>query len=49
VIRGYQGDPFWSPSEGFMYSGLYEVVACWTEQGTSFGKSANGKENRDSM
>jgi hypothetical protein len=33
VIRGRQGDPFWSPAEGFMYSGLYEVVACWTEQG----------------
>jgi hypothetical protein len=33
VIRGYQGDQFWSPAEGFMYSGLYEVVACWTEKG----------------
>jgi hypothetical protein len=34
VIRGYKGDSVWSPSEGFMYAGLYEVVACWVEQGT---------------
>lgn len=36
VIRGYKGDPNWSPSEGFMYAGLYEVVACWIETGTIF-------------
>jgi len=35
VIRGYKGDSVWSPKEGFMYSGLYEVVACWVEQGKS--------------
>lgn len=34
VIRGYKGDSVWSPKEGFMFSGLYEVVACWVEQGT---------------
>jgi hypothetical protein len=33
VIRGYRGDSFWSPPTGFMYSGLYEVVACWIEAG----------------
>lgn len=34
VIRGYKGDSFWGPKDGFSYSGLYEVVACWMEQGT---------------
>ena len=34
VIRGHQGHTIWSPCEGFMYAGLYEVVACWIEAGT---------------
>ena len=33
VIRGHKGDSTWSPSRGFMYAGLYEVVACWVEAG----------------
>jgi E3 ubiquitin-protein ligase UHRF1 len=33
VIRGYKGDSVWGPKEGFTYSGLYEVVACWIEEG----------------
>ena len=36
VIRGYKGDATWSPSKGFMYVGLYEVVACWVEAGMPF-------------
>ena len=36
VIRGHKGDSTWSPSEGFMYAGLYEVVACWIEAGMFF-------------
>jgi SAD/SRA domain len=35
VIRGSKGDKLWSPTSGFMYCGLYEVVACWVEAGTS--------------
>ena len=35
VLRGYKGNRLWSPEEGFMYCGLYEVVACWVETGTS--------------
>jgi len=35
VIRGYKGDSTWSPSQGFMYAGLYQVVACWIEAGMS--------------
>jgi SAD/SRA domain len=34
VIRGSKGDPVWSPTRGFMYCGLYEVVACWVEAGS---------------
>jgi hypothetical protein len=34
VIRGFKGDKYWSPPSGYMYSGLYEVVACWKEKGT---------------
>jgi SAD/SRA domain len=35
VIRGWKGDPVWSPDWGFMYCGLYEVVAAWVEAGKS--------------
>jgi SAD/SRA domain len=35
VIRGAKGDPLWSPARGFMYCGLYEVVACWVEAGNT--------------
>ena len=33
VIRGFKGNPVWSPKEGFMYCGLYIVVAYWVEAG----------------
>jgi len=35
VLRGSKGNSFWSPEEGFIYCGLYEVVACWVEAGMS--------------
>ena len=34
VIRGAKGDQSWSPEDGFIYCGLYKVVACWVEPGT---------------
>jgi len=33
VIRGYKGNNYWSPREGYIYAGLYEAVACWKEKG----------------
>ncbi len=31
VIRGWRGDPAFSPTEGFRYDGLYAVVRSWEE------------------
>ena len=45
VIRGYKGDPVWSPQEGYTYSGLYEVVACWIEAG-KFGLEFSADERK---
>jgi SAD/SRA domain len=33
VIRGFGGNNRWSPPQGYIYSGLYEVVAAWDEIG----------------
>jgi putative restriction endonuclease len=31
VIRGWRGDPAYSPSSGYRYDGLYSVVEAWQE------------------
>ena len=33
VIRGYKGDPKWSPSWGYRYDGIYFVMNYWQELG----------------
>ena len=33
VIRGYEGDPTYSPASGYRYDGLFRVDECWHEQG----------------
>ncbi|MGW0522630.1 YDG/SRA domain-containing protein [Crossiella sp. NPDC003009] len=35
VIRGYKGDPRFSPESGYRYDGLYRVAAYWSEKGKS--------------
>lgn len=35
VIRGYKGSSPWSPSEGYLYSGLYVCTRAWMADGLS--------------
>jgi len=35
VIRGYKGDPEFSPATGYRYDGLYRVTRHWAETGRS--------------
>ncbi|WP_432546142.1 YDG/SRA domain-containing protein [Kineococcus sp. SYSU DK004] len=35
VVRGFKGDPFFSPPKGYRYDGLYRVVEHWSETGLS--------------
>lgn len=33
VVRGLHGDPAWSPSTGYRYDGLYQIVRHWPDEG----------------
>jgi putative restriction endonuclease len=33
VIRGFRGDPAFSPSSGYRYDGLFQVTEHWLETG----------------
>ncbi|MGO1049495.1 YDG/SRA domain-containing protein [Crossiella sp. CA198] len=35
VLRGYKGDPKYSPSSGYRYDGLFRVASYWSEKGKS--------------
>lgn len=35
VIRGYKGESVWSPSEGYIYCGLYTCTRAWMGVGSS--------------
>lgn len=35
VVRGWEGDPSYSPSSGYRYDGLYRVDRHWSERGRS--------------